>query len=390
MSNRIAIYVHFDRQDKPLYCGIKYDDSITLLPLYLRGTGASIHDVRLTEKRIKDLIVKGSANGLDIVLTNFKLILAWLRLEHYRAEYNVYDVDIDDATPENIIAHTEANTNYLFGAELLPCQKLLANASVVYQAFEDKGVLFNYKKYNPKWSLKTYSGRSKVERGLVHGFTDGDIVYDPLWPESDVFVHFDWVSADLRVAAMFSGDAELNASFKTSDPYEYLMSKFNTGGENDLTRQEAKRALLMTINSHDTSSPIFGLYKDLGVWLGKLYDDIDNKREVTTILGRKVRYDENKLSMLNGVMQGSVAHAAQYSIRKIWESIGTRLFAEIHDSIVCTARPDIESINEIINAVIPIMTKPFKAYGIDTFFPVLISIGKEWRKWEQLKVVRDE
>ena len=388
---RIVIYVYFDSDNKPLYAGVKYGQEVEEVPLYLKGTGISIYQIKQNEKKLRELIIQTSANDIDVVTSNFKSILSWLNLEHYKSKYNVYDIDIEKHEPENIIDHIRQVCTMMYDTQLSQWSKLLSNASVVYQAFENKGIRFNYRLVHPKWSLDTHSGRSKVEKGLVHGFTNGDVVRDPIWPETDCFVHFDWISADLRIAAMLSGDEQLDRSFKDSDPYAYIMGKFNKpGNENNLTREEAKLALLMAINSYDITNPVFDLYSRLGQWVAKIYSEVDNGNDVYTILGRPIRHRPNKLSILNCVMQGSIVHAMQHSIREIWEKIDSRLLAEIHDCIICTSKPDPESIKELENVVVPIMCRPLKAYGIDTFFPIKISIGNEWREWEHYKTVRDE
>lgn len=388
--SRIAIYTYFDQHDKPLYACIKYNDSIEDVPLYLKGTGVSIYDIKKNEKKLHELIVQASANDIDVVTSNFKRTLSWLRLEHYKTKYNVYDLDVEHITPENVQEHTRTTCATLYDSELKPWSKVLANASVVYQAFEDKGISFNYGLMRPKWSLGTSSGRSKVEGGLVHGFTNGDRVRDPMWAETDCLVHFDWISADLRIASILSRDEKLDESFVNADPYAFIMEKFNgADAAMNLTRDEAKIALLSAINSYDVTNPIFDLYDELGIWISKIYQAVSDGKDVYTILGRKIRHKANALSMLNCVMQGSIVHAMQHCIREIWEVIDSRLLAEIHDCIICTCRPEKDAIQELENIVVPIMSRPLKAYGVDTFFPITISIGNEWRKWMHYKTVRN-
>jgi DNA polymerase I-like protein with 3'-5' exonuclease and polymerase domains len=106
-------------------------------------------------------------------------------------------------------------------------------------------------------------------------------------------------------------------------------------------------------------------------------------------LGRKFRlaHAKNELAVLNGVMQGSVAHAMQSVVWKIWKSIGTRLITEIHDSlVVASSRQDV---SDTIDLVSKVMLHPFKGI-VDTnpAFPLKVSIGKKWKKWKLLRVYR--
>lgn len=392
---RLSLYITYDESlGTPLYAAMKVAEAPPkLYPLYLKGTGESIYAIQQTEKLFKNLITQASSNGVDVVVSNFKRLLAWFRLEHYKSEYNVYDLSypIVRMPPEAVIQHTLEGVEKLAAAPLMPWQKLLANASVVYQMFENRGILHGSLPCFPRWYTETYSGRSKVEGGLIHGFTDQDQVGDPEGSEMDYFLHFDWVSADLRVAALLSSDEELEQSFITGDPYSHLMSKFNSGDDQDLTRDEAKKALLSSINSFDTTSPIFtALYTQLGQWLESVEKKIAKGEAIPTLMGRLLEHNGNPRSMLNSSMQGSVAHALQYTIRKTWEKVGERLFAEIHDSIVCTVAPESEAIQEMCGIVSKVMCQPFKEIGIDAFFPIRVSIGKEWRKWVPYKAIRNE
>jgi len=82
-------------------------------------------------------------------------------------------------------------------------------------------------------------------------------------------------------------------------------------------------------------------------------------------------------------MQGSVAHAMQLTIRKVWERLGHRLLMEGHDSLVVTASPDAGEIKATISAVVPIMLHPFQDVLPDNpAFPLKVSIGKRWKKWK--------
>ena len=397
MLPRLHIAVLFGNNGKPSCAAVKLgDEPPQLLQLYRPGTGSSIYDIRQNEKYVRELIVKCSANGIDIVTTGFKRILSHFNLDLYKSQYNVYDLNLQlpvvesSAADEYIVGVVEI----MAGTELKDWQKILSNASVVYQAFENRGILHGYKPEHPAWSTETFTGRSKTSGFNLHSCQEDDFIQDPLSPEDYLFVHFDWISADMRIASILSGDEALNDSFLVSDPYTYITDQLNEGADNDLSRDETKLAMLKSINSLDHSNPIFSMiYPKLGAWLSSLDSMVESGVPISTILGRRLPVDleRKKLAYINGVMQGSVAHALQIVIRKVWEAIDMALFTEIHDSIVCMAAPNEAAIHKIIDTVVPIMSRPFIGIkDIDVFFPLKVSIGQKWKQWQFLRTYRDE
>jgi hypothetical protein len=79
-------------------------------------------------------------------------------------------------------------------------------------------------------------------------------------------------------------------------------------------------------------------------------------------------------------MQGSIAQAMQLTIRRVWDS-QFRLLAETHDSITVSCRKN--ALSSTIRSIAGMMCRPFD--GImhsNPIFPVRVSIGSEWCKWE--------
>lgn len=103
----------------------------------------------------------------------------------------------------------------------------------------------------------------------------------------------------------------------------------------------------------------------------------------------KLARAKNELAVLNGIMQGSVAHAMQRTIRRIWEKLPTKLVGEIHDCLVMSSSPDQKEIKSIIEIVTPIMMHPFEGIIEDNpRFPLNVSIGKKWKKLKPYKTYR--
>jgi hypothetical protein len=116
-------------------------------------------------------------------------------------------------------------------------------------------------------------------------------------------------------------------------------------------------------------------------------DKLDNGQPITSILGREFFNAEKPRSAFNSTMQGSIAHAMQLSIRRIWES-EFRLLVETHDSITVACGKNM--IKPTVRAIVEIMCRPFD--GIldgDPIFPVRVSIGKDWCQWKSWRLYSD-
>jgi hypothetical protein len=272
-------------------------------------------------------------------------------------------------------------------------QKVIANAAVVYQDMEDVGLLINHSPEFPKWSQKTFSGRSKTTGFNIQGFAEDFHVVPQGGQECDVMIHFDWISADIRVAAIMSQDPLMDRAFTHSDPYIVMMNELNSASDEQITREESKRYLLKSINSMDfTSVALTEVYPRLGRWIRRCKEATEDGKPLETILNRKFRLAraKNQLAVLNGVMQGSVAHAMQLVLRRIWDKLPSRIITEIHDCLVVSAAPDGAEIKAVIDIIAPIMLYPFEGVlDSNPSFPLEVSIGKKWKKWKLHKIYRE-
>lgn len=392
----IYVYTLFDpRTKRPRCIGIKSNGNLVIHDLYRPGAGKIFKSIQKTEKIIRKLILTANAQERPIVLSDFKSHLSAFKLPLDRRAYHVYDLHLPDIKPaadqasdfsliQKILEKMEARKIY-------PYQRIMAEAAVVYQDLENAGLIVNYMEKRPIWSQKTYSGRSKTTGFNIQGLSEPLYVTQPGWCENGTLIHFDWICADIRVASLLSQDRKLLSTFDDSDPYTTMMHELNIGSDSKISREESKRYLLKSINSMDfTSVALSEIYPGLGSWIKQCKDLARDGLYLKTILSRKFRRAQakNELAMLNGVMQGSVAHAMQLTIRRIWERLPTRLVAEIHDSLVMTAA-DSKDIRFVIDIVAPIMMHPFE--GIldeNPAFQFKVSIGKKWKKWKLLEIHR--
>jgi hypothetical protein len=72
--------------------------------------------------------------------------------------------------------------------------KALANAQLVYKVLEERGYYHGNQKKYPIYDF-VYTGRSKSIQNNIQGASKDDEIYH-INDEFDVFLHFDWISAD--------------------------------------------------------------------------------------------------------------------------------------------------------------------------------------------------
>tara|TARA_R110000868_G_scaffold150227_5_gene373253 strand:- start:2650 stop:3954 length:1305 start_codon:yes stop_codon:yes gene_type:complete len=395
MSN-LYVYTLFDQKTgRPRCTGIKDGARVQICDLYRPGAGKTIKKIDTFKKIIKNIFLKANAEQRKIILSDFKSHIKAFDLLYNHKIWNVYDVHLldvksSDSSDHEIVARV---LDHLSQATPKEYQKVLAQAATVYQDLENTGLLINHDPVFPKWSQKTFSGRSKTTGFNIQGFHEDWHVVPQGGQECDVMIHFDWVCADIRIASILSQDNILNDTFLNSDPYTILMNQLNSGSDEKISREESKRYLLKSINSMDfTSVALTEVYPRLGRWIRRCKETIVEGRPLKTILGRKFRLKQskNELAVLNGVMQGSVAHAMHLVLRRIWDKLPSRLITEIHDCLVVSAAPDSTEIKAVIDIIAPIMLHPFEGIlDSNPAFPFNISIGKKWKKWKLYETHRE-
>lgn len=395
----LYVYTLFDHKtNKPRCTGIKDGDRIIVLELFKgKGSGNPISKIFDRIKKIRKTLIKAEYTR-PIITSDFKRHIKAFDLEYSNRKLNVYDLHLPyikppkDTTKDAKIV--ERILEKLPSIQVSEYQKILANANVVYHDLEERGIEINHQKFNPHWSTDTFSGRSKTTGTNIQGWADGDFVRPPGYDDRSVLIHFDWICADIRVAALLSGDKRLEEAFIESDPYEKMMGIINEGGTDDLSRNNCKVMLLKAINSMAYDDVVLSdIYPQLGRWIRRCKAEATAENgHLETILGRKFRTAraKNELAVLNGVMQGSVAHAMQLTLRNSWEAFPMKVVTDIHDSLVVACDNNGPEVQATISSVAKIMLNPFRGV-IDSnpTFPLKVSIGRKWKQWKTVRIYRE-
>jgi hypothetical protein len=364
------------------------------------GKRATIHSLIQQRRAIRKVIEQANHQGLPIVTADFKANMELFELPAQPTlYYNAHDLGWGGSTYAgadfaDIERHIDNGLKRMAATKLRDWHRILADAAPVYQSLQERGVLIGGILERPRWSQQTFSGRSKALGIGIQGLDNTWPVGNPLGTERDMFVHFDWIAADINVAARLSGDADLQATFASSDPYTHLRDLLQ------MERGECKLALLTAINRLDVTSPIVtDVFPDLGRWLISAKEALAANGRLATVLGRNfsLRYARNDLAVLNGVLQGSVAHAMQLAVRRVWERFTASLLVEVHDSLILTCYPMRPMLQNLIHEVAGIMTRPFAGLdlnglcaGDDFFFPTKVSVGSKYKRWRSLYIFRED
>lgn len=390
----IYVYTVFNSDDKPRLVSIKDGSKIINIDLFAgKGSGKTIKEILTKVDKIRKLVTVAE-NNRGVVLSDYRRHIKAFQLEIPYRKVNVYDVHLPSIKATANLDDVPQIVDKMSRRKHMQYQNILANAQIVYNDLENNGININYIKHHPKWSTDTFSGRSKTINPNIQGWFEDSIIRNGDSNENDVLIHFDWICADIRIASILSDDKRLQRSFIDSDPYQIMSDILSTMTKQDVSRDECKLFLLRSINSMDYNSiPLSNIYKDLGNWIRQCKNTMQNSdAALSTILDRKFKIanSKNELAVLNGVMQGSVAHAMQCVIRNVWDKQPKKLLAEIHDSLVvcCPSKPS--EINSTISLISDIMTRPFEGVlDSNPFFPIKISVGKKWKKWKHYLTIRE-
>jgi hypothetical protein len=363
---------------------IEVADEIRFYNLYLPGTGLKLREIRESLFELKKVF-----DG-PVCVNDFKAHVMAFGLDKH-IDYQVYDVNIPKIgfIPSSIMSGKIALAKIVKAVKRRSCggwNKLVANASVVYQALEDRGVYDGYLRHHLNYSLDTFTGRSKTLGFNLQG-TTSEFDIRPTSDRFGYFVHFDWISVDLQMAAYMSGDPEMCRAFSESDPYTVLEESKN---HPEFDRSRCKKELLSAIYSLSMNHSILDSFSVFRDWMRERTYQMWDNGYLSSILGRRFYIKgRNELSVFNAQFQGSVVHAMQAALLRIFRDYGEYLFTEIHDSIIMICRQ--VEIMDLIKGVVEIMNNPLDGY-LDNppNMPVVVSVGKRWKKWKKFKDFRGQ
>lgn len=378
----LYVYTLFDesRDSYPLMSGV-YDSAsrnLMFFTFYIKGSGCSIYQIEQNKRKLSYIIAKSK----KIVLNSVKQHAIAFDIEH--PESVIFESKINIGQNYNnyrrlIVNGIKKSKNI----DLSAWRILHAKAAFVYADLQRRGVLYGYKPVYPIWG-DTYSGRSKTSGFSVQGLNHGRLTNI----NSDIiFINFDWVSADMRMVAMMSGDDKLAATFKYGDPYQCLVDNLNKSRNNPITRDEGKILLLKSIYSLDyINNPVVNFYSDLKKWLINCHAKLNKLGYLESVLGRKFVVSDGRSdrSVVNATIQGSVAHAMQACIYRTYKKFYGSILVENHDSLVVTSNRS--DVNNKISNIAKIMIRPFRGIlDSDPQFPLKVCVGFGYKKWKLFK-----
>lgn len=360
---------------------------------YTRYPPRAIESVLISDGKIKSFILFKPKSGLKIkkIYENIDrlrdLISGKIILNDYKAhlyllgetEAKVYESGIRNTSFQR--SDLIETMKQMKKIEPVFWRRQISRAMEVYWALEQKEVKDGYKKMKPIYDLTTFTGRSKTTRFNIQGANEE---FDINVPDItlDTFVHFDWVAADFRMASIISQDQEMEEIFKTEDPYETIIEILNV----DIERDDLKLDMLKSLYMVKCDEPIFTLFPKFVEWMGKRITKIQEDHKHQSILGRQF-FGRSDRAIFNATIQGSIAHAMQSVIVKVFEQFGRFLLTEVHDSIILVCPEN--DVKMIIDGVVKIMNYPFEdILDQNPIFPVRVSIGKKWKRWKKFKVFK--
>lgn len=353
---------------------------IEFLPLYYKTTKNTIKTIRRSLEKIFNYIKSGNI----IVNDTLSHIMALKKLGYDpKTTYDVFEA----RQPQKTDLKSEEHLKKALVKGLIKMPKetqtwmsVKAKSSIVYAELTDRGVLWGPHHEYPIYDTNTLTGRSRTRGFNIQGATNKDPICH-IDDDKRMFLCFDWVSADMRIAGFLSGDDFINESFLKSDPYTELEKLLDA---NDITRDDCKLEMLKSIYSVNFDGPLLDVMPKLKEWMALKKSEYDSGKVLKTILGMGIPREDLK-SSFNGMIQGSIAEAIQSVLIKIAEEVGSEcILAEIHDSlVVCCSNDDLAG---TIEKVVPIVLEPFDE--VDLRLPVKVSIGKRWKCWKKYKVYR--
>lgn len=378
------------RNPKPLVTGIlnsSNPNDIAIIDLWLPSKNMSIEKAEMnTQRFLKDIILEADSFSINDWKTHINSLelLPWNYDVFCRPSSNINDKKVapQELVKRKLIESYKNNPSSNW-------QKVLAKAHTVYAHIEKNGISNGIDKLYPIYSTDTFTGRSKTTGFVLQGQNEDSLVLP--YEGHSWFVHFDWTAADTRIASLLSKDPVMESIFQTwGDPYAIMIQKKKAQGI-PTNRTEIKKEWLRTLYSMDSNSALVSYFPQFKKWMEQQINTIDRFGKLTSILGREFKLSDHpdkdqhgKRAIFNAVLQGSVAHAMHSTLYKVCEKFPKNVFTEIHDSLIMSCSEN--EIEKIIEGVGNIMSRPFSGIINDNpVFPIKVSVGKQWKKWKEVK-----
>lgn len=351
------------------------------LPLYFKESKKTVREIRKSLSIIFNIIKDGGVIINDTLshMLIFKKYGYKLSTKFKIFESRLYEKNFGFES-ENQLKKDLVRGLIKMPKKIDDWMSIKAKSAITYTELTSRGIMWGPHQEYPIYDTNTLTGRSRTRGFNIQGTTAKDPIRH-IDDEKRLFVCFDWVSADMRVAGFMSGDDFINNSFSNSDPYAELEKLLNS---DDITRDDCKLEMLKSIYSVNFDGPLLGIMPKLKKWMAEKKAEYDSGKSLKTILGMEIPKEDLK-SSFNGMIQGSIAEAIQSILIKISEKMGNEcILTEIHDSlVVCCSNDDLA---KTIDNITPIMLKPFD--DVDLMFPVKVSVGKKWKQWKEYRIFR--
>lgn len=343
--------------------------SVDKVILWKKGSGLTISECLDNEKKLVELVNSKS----ELVIVNYKVYCDYFGVPESRFLYD-FPLEFDNLKKAVEILMNCKND---LAKEW---QVIRADSAEVYSKLQKRGVLVSGKNVFPEYHMDVFSGRSRTTGFNIQGASSE---YEISHPNivNNIFVKFDWIAADMRIASYLSGDDDMIDSFKCGDPYSHIVDCL--GGDAD--RNKCKLALNKAVNSLNEDDLILKIFPKFRSWIKRMKIDLKRDGFVKSVLGRKFFTDHNLKSdrrAFNSIMQGSVAHAMQKSIFDVYKLCGDIILLEQHDSLTLTV-PE-SRLMKVISIVTKIMNNPIS----DMNMPLVVEVGKKWGEYKKFREFR--
>lgn len=374
------IVTWFDKRTKlPMKSLVSDDTGQKTYDFYAPGTGFKLKQI------LENIELFSKEFDEECAVIDFKAHLKAFKLPlHLR--YKVFDkvCPFDFGCVNNPVRVMEETIDKLGSGK--QWESLRAKASVVYQHMENNGVSYFNNDEFPIYKLDTLTGRSKTLGFSIQGQQECHDLF-PRNSTKVTFIHLDWTAADIRMASFMSGDKRLEESFNISDPYTYVSEYF----DKKLPRDEVKTQFLQALYKLSFDEPIFDLFPQFRKHMKAVEASMRKDGYVTSIMGRRFRLRDDPLSTFNSHIQGSVVHAMQAALVRLYELFPDCLFTEIHDSIILvvhSTKAD-KNLSLVIDAASKIMLDPLATYlNVSPRMPFKVGLGRHWKGWKPLRVYK--